>query len=275
MSMRPTRSASWNSRQSQRRCRPSSRLPNGPCGGTGRSWTESTPGGARKFLLKGFPRPPAAPLSDRRHDRGVHVRGRDGCPLEAQGQRSQHGGRVVARPDRGLIMTGPDRPHGLRRLARHLAGNAALAHGDGAPQRDLAATIVFAIAAGAGHADYVDGVVSGGSLVLTLAGLVVMAVGGWLGGAIVFVHGMRVLSLVDEPSSRAALPIPSPEKEGGAEGRSQTGLGLAQMRCTLRDCSTPAEEQHVHAHAHAKSGPGVYYTVSARSRELFGKGTAT
>jgi uncharacterized membrane protein len=81
----------------------------------------------------------------------------------------------------------------------------------------LAATIIFAIAAGSGHADYADGVVGGGSLVLTLAGYGVLAVGGWLGGAIVFVHGMRVLNLVDEPTARAISPVPSPEKEE-AEG---------------------------------------------------------
>ncbi|MEK6275882.1 MAG: DUF2231 domain-containing protein [Actinomycetota bacterium] len=81
----------------------------------------------------------------------------------------------------------------------------------------LSATILFAIAAGAGHADYVDGVVGGGSLVLTLAGFLVLTVGGWLGGAIVFVHGMRVLNLVDEPTSRAVSPMPHPEKEE-AEG---------------------------------------------------------
>ena len=77
----------------------------------------------------------------------------------------------------------------------------------------LSATVIFAIAAGSGHADYVDGVVGGGSLVLTLAGYVVLAAGGWLGGAIVFVHGMRVLSLVDEPAARAISPVPSQEKE--------------------------------------------------------------
>jgi uncharacterized membrane protein len=81
----------------------------------------------------------------------------------------------------------------------------------------LSATVLFAIAAGSGHADYVDRVVGGGSLVLTLAGFVVLTVGGWLGGAIVFVHGMRVLSLVDEPAARAVSPMPKPEKEE-AEG---------------------------------------------------------
>jgi uncharacterized membrane protein len=81
----------------------------------------------------------------------------------------------------------------------------------------VSATIVFAIAAGAGHADYVDGIVGGGSLVLTLIGYGVMALGGWLGGSLVFVHGMRVLNLVDEPTKRAAAPVEYPEKEE-AEG---------------------------------------------------------
>jgi uncharacterized membrane protein len=81
----------------------------------------------------------------------------------------------------------------------------------------LAATILFAITAGVGHADYVDGTIGGGSLILTLVAFATLTLGGWLGGAIVFVHGMRVLSLVDEPASRAVSPIPHPEKEE-AEG---------------------------------------------------------
>ena len=81
----------------------------------------------------------------------------------------------------------------------------------------LTATVVFAITAGAGHGDYVDGMISGGSLVLTLVGFAVLTMGGWLGGANVFVHGMRVLSLVDEPTKRAVSPLPHEEKEE-AEG---------------------------------------------------------
>ena len=72
---------------------------------------------------------------------------------------------------------------------------------------------ILAIAAGAGHADYVDGTVGGGALVLTLVGFAFLTLGGWLGGAVVFVHGMRVLSLVDEPPERAAAPAPHQEKE--------------------------------------------------------------
>jgi uncharacterized membrane protein len=81
----------------------------------------------------------------------------------------------------------------------------------------VGATIVFAVAAGIGHGNYVDGSISGGSLVLTLIGFGVLTLGGWLGGANVFVHGMRVLNLVEEPTAQAITPAPYPEKEE-AEG---------------------------------------------------------
>jgi uncharacterized membrane protein len=77
----------------------------------------------------------------------------------------------------------------------------------------LIATIFFAITAGAGHSNYADGEVSGSSLVLTLVGFAMLTLGGWLGGSIVYVHGMRVLNLVDEPALRAAAPTETPEKK--------------------------------------------------------------
>jgi len=76
----------------------------------------------------------------------------------------------------------------------------------------LTATIVFAITAGAGHGSYVDRELDGGPFVLTLIAYGILAIGGWLGGAVVFVHGMRVLNLVEEPASRAASPVPHEEK---------------------------------------------------------------
>lgn len=54
------------------------------------------------------------------------------------------------------------------------------------------ASVCFLLAAIFGHACYVAADVSIGPLVLTVAGFAVLMVGGWLGGAIVFVHGMRV-----------------------------------------------------------------------------------
>ena len=75
-----------------------------------------------------------------------------------------------------------------------------------------AASIFFAIALGIGHGDYVDGRVSTASLVLTLIGFVMVTTGGWLGGAVTYVHGMRVLGLPDEPTERAVTPVPHDEK---------------------------------------------------------------
>ena len=81
----------------------------------------------------------------------------------------------------------------------------------------LTATVFFLIAALVGHSGYTHGAVEAGPFVLTLVGFAFLTLGGWLGGAVVFVHGMRVLSLVDEPPERAVAPAPHPEKEE-AEG---------------------------------------------------------
>ena len=70
----------------------------------------------------------------------------------------------------------------------------------------LAATGVFLAAVLVGHDSYTNGTVSGGAFALTLVGFVLLTTGGWLGGAVVFVHGMRVLSLVSERFERAAAP---------------------------------------------------------------------
>jgi uncharacterized membrane protein len=78
---------------------------------------------------------------------------------------------------------------------------------------NLTATAVFLIAIGAGYSDAMDGVITDAAFVLTVIGFLLLTLGGWLGGSIVFVHGMRVLNLVEEPASRAAAPIPHPEKE--------------------------------------------------------------
>ena len=58
-----------------------------------------------------------------------------------------------------------------------------------------------------------DGEVTGAGLVLTLAGFAVLTLGGWLGGTIVFVHGMRVLKAGDEPAGRPVPRVRYPEKE--------------------------------------------------------------
>jgi hypothetical protein len=81
----------------------------------------------------------------------------------------------------------------------------------------LTATVFFLIAALLGHGGYTHGAVETGPFILTLVGFAFLTLGGWLGGAIVYVHGMRVLNLVDEPPTRAASPVPHREKQE-AEG---------------------------------------------------------
>jgi uncharacterized membrane protein len=81
----------------------------------------------------------------------------------------------------------------------------------------VTATVFFALAAIFGHGAYTHANVSAGAYALTLIGFGCMTLGGWLGGAIVYVHGMRVLSLVKEPTERAVSPVPHPAKER-AEG---------------------------------------------------------
>jgi uncharacterized membrane protein len=81
----------------------------------------------------------------------------------------------------------------------------------------LSATVFFGLAALFGKDSFDEGNVQALDFVLTLIGFGLLTLGGWLGGTIVFVHGMRVLSLVQEPAGRAVSPAPKPEKEA-AEG---------------------------------------------------------
>jgi uncharacterized membrane protein len=75
------------------------------------------------------------------------------------------------------------------------------------------ASVFFVLAIAFGHDDYVAGRLSSGSLVLTCVGFVLLFAGGTMGGAITYVHGMRVLNLVDEPTARAIVPSTHEEKE--------------------------------------------------------------
>ena len=82
----------------------------------------------------------------------------------------------------------------------------------------VTATVFFGLAALFGHGGYTDQAVTTGSFILTLIGFVLLTTGGWLGGAVTFVHGMRVLSLVDEPAQKAVAPVPTREKVEAGEG---------------------------------------------------------
>jgi uncharacterized membrane protein len=77
----------------------------------------------------------------------------------------------------------------------------------------LTATVFFLIAALVGHSGYTHGAVHTGPFILTLVGFGFLTLGGWLGGAIVFVYGMRVLGLPRERPGRAISPFPHHGKE--------------------------------------------------------------
>jgi uncharacterized membrane protein len=83
---------------------------------------------------------------------------------------------------------------------------------------NVTAGALFLVAAIVGHGGYVDHRVTTGAFVFTLLGFIVLLVGGWLGGAITYVHGMRVLNLVDEPAGKAAAPVATQEKVEAEEG---------------------------------------------------------
>jgi hypothetical protein len=93
----------------------------------------------------------------------------------------------------------------------------------------LLASAVFLAAAVAGKESFDAGNVETGPFVLTLAAFILLTVGGWLGGGVVFVHGMRVLNLIDMPARQAAAPVPAPEKseaEGASRPRPRLPLSL-------------------------------------------------
>jgi uncharacterized membrane protein len=81
----------------------------------------------------------------------------------------------------------------------------------------VTATVFFGLAAIFGHGGYTDHAVTTGAFILTLIGFGLLTAGGWLGGAITYVHGMRVLNLVEEPAAKAVAPVPSEEKVEAAE----------------------------------------------------------
>jgi uncharacterized membrane protein len=112
----------------------------------------------------------------------------------------------------GLVLTVPTALTGLADWLRIQWGSALWRTATMHLTAMVTATVFFLIAAIVGHDPYTAGNVTTGPFVLTLIGFVALTAGGWLGGAITYVHGMRVLSLTDEPAARAAAPVPHEEK---------------------------------------------------------------
>lgn len=81
----------------------------------------------------------------------------------------------------------------------------------------LSASVVFLITVFAGHSDFRHGNVTALPLILTLIGFGLLTLGGWLGGALVFTYGMRVLNRPEAPARQATSPETTPA-EREAEG---------------------------------------------------------
>ncbi|MHB8643120.1 MAG: DUF2231 domain-containing protein [Gaiellaceae bacterium] len=77
----------------------------------------------------------------------------------------------------------------------------------------LTASGIFLAAALAGRADYAKGVITTPAFVLTLVGFSVLTLGGWLGGTVVFVHGMRVLGREHDSWLNAIAPFRRSRRE--------------------------------------------------------------
>jgi uncharacterized membrane protein len=117
----------------------------------------------------------------------------------------------------GLIVTGPTALAGLLDWLNIPPGTPLKRTATTHMIAMLTATVFFLIAAIVGHDCFKDGDITAGPFVLTLIGFALLTLGGMFGGSIVFVHGMRVLNLVDEPAKEALSPMPNERKEQ-AEG---------------------------------------------------------
>jgi uncharacterized membrane protein len=90
----------------------------------------------------------------------------------------------------------------------------------------LSAVALFALAAWRQYPGYEHGDVTFAGFALSIAGLLVLMLGGWLGGSIVFVHGTRVLRGGSDPREqhgRASGPA-------GASGQAQKSTSAAPSR---------------------------------------------
>jgi hypothetical protein len=77
--------------------------------------------------------------------------------------------------------------------------------------------VLYALAAWRHWFGYLHGTVTTSGLALVCVGLATLLVGGFFGGSIVFVHGMRVLRLLPQQESK---PQPPPcRQEGNEPGR--------------------------------------------------------
>lgn len=76
----------------------------------------------------------------------------------------------------------------------------------------LTATVLFLVAAILLYPGFVDDRVPGSAAITTVAAFLVLTLGGWIGGSLVYVHGVRVVDDPDAPVRDAVRPS-APGKE--------------------------------------------------------------
>ena len=86
----------------------------------------------------------------------------------------------------------------------------------------VAATITFAVAWLLQRPGYLDGTVRTGGWVVAVVGELLLAVGGYLGGTIVFVYGHRVVGDTARPMAEALRPAAD---DGRFAGGARLGAG--------------------------------------------------
>jgi uncharacterized membrane protein len=77
----------------------------------------------------------------------------------------------------------------------------------------VTAVATFLVGAALLQDGWASGDVSGAAVLVALAAEVLLVAGGWIGGAIVFVHGMRVVNRVDLPTRNAVSPTGAHDEE--------------------------------------------------------------
>jgi uncharacterized membrane protein len=78
----------------------------------------------------------------------------------------------------------------------------------------VSAVVLYALAAWLQHKGYRHGDVTTGGLALSVAGAVALLGGGWFGGALVFVHGVRVVGAGGgQPAPAAPAPVSTTGRE--------------------------------------------------------------
>jgi uncharacterized membrane protein len=164
-------------------------------------------------LLKGFPGHPShPPLTDA--SIGAYTAGAIMLVLGALGLEETpmaHGGLLAI--SGGLLLATPTAVTGLLDWLDLPKGSPARTIATAHLVVMVSATVLFALAWLLQRPGYVDGAVRTGGMLVAVVAELVLAVGGYLGGTIVFVYAHRVVGAADTPAADSLRPVPEHRSE--------------------------------------------------------------